>query len=350
MKKILIDAKWVYKGPPSGKVVVQSQLEEYKNYVDDYEITLLLDLNDPNIDLYKSWGFKTLKIPNISLLSNFFIFPILFFYKRFDSGIFQNSAPLFFLGDTYLFVHDIIFKSHPQFFTRFERIIFSLILVSFKLTDYVITISENEKNRICNYGYAEKENVFVINNGVDHLSTVENKSKEEALDFDGDFILYVGRINDRKNVKTIIQAMDFVSSDVKLVIAGAKDWKNSIGTSDSGRVIFKGFVSSHFLRKLYSEAKAFVFVSYEEGFGLPPLEAMMHEVPVIVSDRSCFPEICGEAPIYVDPDNPVDLANKIDYVCNDEELRKSMILKGKRIAKRYTWKGNVKQMISIIGS
>ena len=217
----------------------------------------------------------------------------------------------------------------------------------------MITISENEKLRIATYGYSERSNIFVIHNGVDHFLQLRNDSKKNNfelsnLKIEDDYVLYVGRINDRKNVKNLLVAMSLIQTNIKLIIVGASDWKNSVEANISDKIIHTGFVSESTLQELYKNAKAFVFVSYEEGFGLPPLEAMVNEVPVIVSNTSCFPEICGNAPIYVDPDNTIEIANEIDRVCNDLDLRRNMISLGKEVAAKYTWSGHVQKLISLI--
>src|SRR6185503_7722923 len=92
-------------------------------------------------------------------------------------------------------------------------------------------------------------------------------------------------------------------------------------------VIFPGFVSEGQLRWLYENCQAYVFPTLSEGFGLPPLEAMVHGAPVAASSASCVPEVCGDAAAYFDPHSPADMAKKLDNLLKDTNLRDDFVKK-----------------------
>jgi glycosyltransferase involved in cell wall biosynthesis len=162
------------------------------------------------------------------------------------------------------------------------------------------------------------------------------------------FILYVGNAYPHKNLERMIIAFgklitDYVL-DYQLVIAGKKDsfHKNlEEAVKESGledRVIFTGFVTDQELAGLYKNAKLYVFPSLSEGFGLPPLEAMAHDLPVASSNATCMPEILGDAAVYFDPKSVDDMAKAMLKVLTDQKLLEQLIKKGRAQVKQYSWK------------
>ena len=103
------------------------------------------------------------------------------------------------------------------------------------------------------------------------------------------------------------------------------------------KVIITGWVDEETLKQLYAKAKAFVFPSLSEGFGLPPLEAMTRGLPVVASRAGSLPEVLGNACHYFDPRDLEDMEKKIEEVLTQEKLRKSLIFKGKRQVNKYSW-------------
>jgi glycosyltransferase involved in cell wall biosynthesis len=112
-------------------------------------------------------------------------------------------------------------------------------------------------------------------------------------------------------------------------------------------VIFTGYVSEGRLRWLYEHAAAYVFPSLSEGFGLPPLEAMIHGAPVVSSNATCLPEIYGDAAHYFDPTDVSDMAKKIDDVLSNPKLREELVEKGKIQVKKYSWKRMTEQTLDV---
>ncbi len=169
------------------------------------------------------------------------------------------------------------------------------------------------------------------------------------------FILYLGTLEPRKNIEGIISAYDVLRrknnlpaqagelDEVKLIIAGGRGWKSKNilkqwQSSDyKDDIIFLGYVESEDKIYLYNLASVFVYPSFYEGFGYPPLEAMACGLPVITSFSSSLPEVVGEAAIMIDPYNINQIAEAIRQVLTDYELRDGLIKKGLERAKQFSW-------------
>ena len=157
-----------------------------------------------------------------------------------------------------------------------------------------------------------------------------NKIKKEK------YVLFVGNIEPKKNIKSLITAMSFVNPNIKLVIVGKKAWlwedqlKNVKKYLDDERVVFMDFIDDDELSVLYRNASCLVFPSLYEGFGLPVLEAMQHNCPVICSGITSLPEVAGDAALYIDTYDYKDIRNKISAILHNPELRMDMIEKGKK--------------------
>jgi glycosyltransferase involved in cell wall biosynthesis len=141
--------------------------------------------------------------------------------------------------------------------------------------------------------------------------------------------------------------------DYQLVIAGKKDsFHNSLeqAIADANlqdRVVFTGFVSDRELAGLYKNSKLYIFPSLSEGFGLPPLEAMAHGLPVASSNATCLPEVLGDAAVYFDPRSDAEMADAMLSVLSDEKLSNDLIKKGLKQVKKYSWKQTAKETLKI---
>jgi glycosyltransferase involved in cell wall biosynthesis len=169
------------------------------------------------------------------------------------------------------------------------------------------------------------------------------------------FIFFTGSLEPRKNLKNLIQAYSGldkrIRKDIKLVLAGFKGWQNkeimALLRKVKSDVFYLGYVSDAALRDLYNLATLFVYPSFYEGFGLPPLEAMACGCPVVVSNAASLPEVCGGAAYYVDPYNIESIAEGIHKVLTDEALRQSLIEKGLERAKLFSWEKSAKKHIEV---
>lgn len=217
----------------------------------------------------------------------------------------------------------------------------------------VIAISEFTKKEYIAHSGIREDKVSLTYEAADMLST--NPVRPEQIAADTKFLLYVGQQSDYKNIRRLMQAHQVLRAtrpDLELVLVGSlneaakrnKRWAEEKGLQG---IVFTGFVSDDELAWLYQNTKAYVFPSLMEGFGLPGLEAMMHDAPVASSSATCLPEVYGEAARYFDPTSVQDMANTVAEIIDNEDVRKDLIAKGKVQAAKYSWKRMAEQTKSV---
>ena len=240
-------------------------------------------------------------------------------------------------------IHDFSWEIYPEFHPK-ERIDYfqKNFYASVKRCDHIITGSEFTKHEIIQRTGISSDKISVIYHGIDHTlfypRTHHHIPKQK-------YILSVGSIEPRKNLKNLLLAYELLDSSIKdeyhLILVGAQGWKNDeiVGLMKKldKWVQYSGFVSDEALSSLYSEATLFVYPSLYEGFGIPPLEAMACGTAVIVSNASTLPEVCDDAAFYVDPMDIEAIKNGILTVLNNEALREDLIQKGLQRAKEFSW-------------
>lgn len=169
------------------------------------------------------------------------------------------------------------------------------------------------------------------------------------------FIMYIGRPTPHKNLARLIEAHQQLRQkhpDLLLVLAGKKDanyqlHEKTVCENGYDGVIFTDFIPDDQFRWLLEHCQAYCFPSLSEGFGLPGLEAMLHGAPVISSNATCLPEVYSDAAHYFNPYDVSDMAHAIDDVLSSPELRKELIEKGYKQAKKYSWKRMAQQTLSV---
>jgi len=251
-------------------------------------------------------------------------------------------------------VHDLSFLRYPQFFSGRQNFWHYALGVkrALRKADQIVAVSENTKNDIIELVGVAPEKISVIYSGNNlfppAVSAPVISQFLEAKNIPGRFILYLGTIEPRKNISGLIQAFNQLKAkdqfiDLKLVLAGAEGWKNkSIYKEREASfykkdIIFLGYISEQETEILYSRAQAFVYPSYYEGFGFPPLEAMAHDLPVVCSNVSSLPEVVGEAAILINPFKPEEITSALEIILTDEKARQDLIEKGRERAKMFSW-------------
>ena len=173
----------------------------------------------------------------------------------------------------------------------------------------------------------------------------------------GDYILFVGTLQPRKNLIRLIEAFSNLQSpisNIQLIIAGKKGWlyeETFRQVEELGlewKVVFTDYAPEGDLPALLSGASLFVFPSLYEGFGLPVLEAMACGTPVVCSNVSSLPEVAGEAAILVDPLDVEELATAMERVLGDEELRAELTERGFEQARRFSWEKCARQTLDVL--
>jgi len=225
----------------------------------------------------------------------------------------------------------------------------------------VLTISKSSKNDIINEYKVADNKVIVTYPGVKELKTEnlepKNMGKEqlaEQFGIKGDYILFVGTLQPRKNIVRLIEAFSKLKTDLELVIVGKKGWQyeeilnapEKFGVSE--KVKFLENVTDKELPSLYKNALLFILPSLYEGFGLPVLEAMQFGCPVITSNISSLPEAAGEAALYVNPESVEDIAEKLEKLINEPKLREELVKKGYEQVKKFSWEKTAKETLKVL--
>jgi glycosyltransferase involved in cell wall biosynthesis len=245
-----------------------------------------------------------------------------------------------------LTVHDLSTLDHPEWFERRFALWYGALLPQLiRKVRAIITVSHFSKERIVRFTSVDPDRVHVIYNGVDRRFRPANpKSIKRVLaDFDLDrpYVLFVGSLEPRKNLRILLEAWQLVSFDgATLAVVGAAGRQFSRCEFDliPKGVRLLGSVGDDVLPALYSAAAGFVYPSIYEGFGLPALEAMACGCPVAVSNISAHREVCGEAAMYFDPFSPEDVSSKLQWLLRlDGADRASVRERGLNRSARYTW-------------
>lgn len=230
---------------------------------------------------------------------------------------------------------------------------------------HVIAVSESTKRDLIEQLGLRADKITVVYEGVDHQKFKIQNSKFETdrvrkkYGIDGDYLLFVGTIQPRKNLVRLVEAfqktLKILNSQISLVIVGKEGWlADEIFQAPKKfaveeRVKFLGYVPTEDVALLLNGAKAFVFPSLYEGFGLPVLEALACGCPVVTSNISSMPEVVGEAGILVDPYSVVDMAWGLHQVLTmREEERKDTIQRGLRRVRHFSWEIAAQQTLSVL--
>ncbi len=299
-----------------------------------------------------------LNIPNklFDLSSRFLSFPALDRLAKTDL-IFSPHFNLLASGGSprVLTIPDLSFLHHPQFFSLKHRFWHWLqnIHRQAHTADKIVAVSEFTKSDIVNLLDVAPEKVSVIYPGISKIFSPSNPSSAARP-----YILYLGTIEPRKNVNLLIRAFNILKQepmfqDWQLVIAGRLGWlydqvlQEAKSSPFSGDIIFRGGVASQERVSLYNLAKVFVYPSFFEGFGFPPLEAQASGCPVIVSDRTSLPEVLGKTALYINPWKTEELAEAVRRLANDSGLRDQLVAAGIENAKKFDWQNSAAQTLKL---
>ena len=258
----------------------------------------------------------------------------------------QFSAPPFAPCPVVVSVHDLSFEHLPQTFNRRSWAQLRLtVRHSARRAAQIVTLSEHaRRDIIATYGISPVLVTAIPPAAPAHFGPINDEKELQRVRHNygilGDYILSVGSIQPRKNLQRLISAYARLRQArpehrlPQLVLVGKRAWRydetlraiQESGASDS--VIVTGYVPETDLPALYSGALCFVYPSYFEGFGLPPLEAMKCGAPVVVGDRTSLPEVVGDAGLLVDPFDVNAIAGAIESLIDNPNLRSELRVKG----------------------
>ena len=305
--------------------------------------------NNSKLSNSDNYIIKDVKIP-VSIL-NFLWYRLKtlsfsFFFKK-DIDLVHSPVPAIIPGNhkNIITVHDLCLFDRPELVSletikNFKKD----MLYSLNKSDGVIAVSKFTKERILkNFGQQFSTKIKVIYHGSDFDKVQERKPDKKLPD---KYLLFVGTIEPRKNIISILKALDKIikkHKDIKLVICGSRGWDNKQVFElldkkvEEKKVVLFEYIDRAELKYIYSRASLLVFPSIYEGFGLPILEAAYNGIPVACSDIPVFKEIFNDYPIYFDYKNSEDIAFKINDLLADKLKYNDKKNIAKEIKLKYTW-------------
>ena len=260
-----------------------------------------------------------------------------------------NTAPIFYSNKVST-VHDVAFELFSKSFSwRFRTAYRYIIPRVMRTSRKLITVSEFSRQEICSLYDLPHSRISVIPCGISNRFRPVEKSLKEK------YILAVSSINYQKNLHSLIKAFELINEgDTKLYVIGTqhKSFSKEVNLSgnslSSGKIVFLGYVDDDALRCYYANAVAFIFPSLYEGFGIPPLEAQACGCPCVVSNVASLPEIYRDSVIYCDPNSVSDIAEKINLLLSNDELRKQLIERGFTNTKRFSWLDSGSKIVKLV--
>jgi len=247
--------------------------------------------------------------------------------------------------------HDLSWLVWPEFYSVRGKWWHRALQLEKKYTtaQKIIAVSECTKIDILNFfPQVKPDNVVVVPSGISYpqLTREQKVDVQRELSLPDRFLLYVGNIEPRKNVLGIIEAfkkLQIKYPDLYLVLAGGSGWYKKYSQqvqkaiNINNRIIYLGYVNEEQKWVLYSLAQVFLWPSFYEGFGFPPLEAMSQGCPVVVSQSASLPEVVAAAGILINPFDLQDLVLAVDSLLTNESWRQQLIARGYQRVKEFSW-------------
>ena len=254
-----------------------------------------------------------------------------------------HTIPIIHPSRTFTTLHDIGFVDNPELYDKLSLLYhrFSAWL-AVRSAHHIFTISEFSRKRMADYYKCPENKITVTHLGVSPDFSTEKSENREKNDV-GKFILFIGRLEPKKNVLGMVKAFEMAGVNCDLIFAGrrvrTKDLDDYLASRQAlrDRVKFLGYIDEEQRRRLLLEAAVFLFPTFYEGFGLPILEAQAAGVPVITSNITSNPEIAGDGAVLVDPHNISEIAAAIKELLTNHELRNQKIKLGHENVKRFSW-------------
>ena len=268
------------------------------------------------------------------------------------------QQPIRYRGATITTIHDLttLRFNNPDktlLIFKFKQQVYKHVIKrAARKSSHIIVGSQFVKDDVIHFTGIKPEKITVTYEAADPITESPEAIAKLA---DKQFIMYIGRPTPHKNLERLIEAFTLIQAqhqELLLVLAGKKDAnyrriEKQVLKKSIKNVVFTDFVSEGQLRWMYENCAAYVFPSLSEGFGLPGLEAMLHGAPVLSSNATCLPEIYGDAARYFDPYDTLAIADSINAVLINPNLRTELIAKGKEQAAKYSWQRMAEQTLQI---
>lgn len=248
---------------------------------------------------------------------------------------------------TVVTIHDLIFRRYPQFYPTIDRKIYDWKFRSAcTRADVVMTVSESTKQDVIDFYNIPSEKIVVTyltcHEQFWRLRQSKNTTSTTLPDFPRHYLLYVGAVNERKNLLSIVQAIQQIAPQQRLplvVVGDGRAYRQQVAAYVQQHqlepwVLFKKIPFQHF-PTAYQNARALVYPSHYEGFGMPILEAQLCGTPVVTTRVSSLPEVGGNAALYVTPNDITELAAALQNITTDEQLYQQLVQRGFENSKRF---------------
>lgn len=328
--------------------------------------TRLLNMDQENNYILYSRKQLPLKLPP-NAKNKILKFPLLWTQIRLSAEMIFNSPDVLFVPAhtvpvihpqrTIAVIHGLEYEYFPETYSFFQWLKDKIgAYLSAKLAKIIITPSENTRNDLIRLYKINPEKIKVVYPGISPVDSTADEKEPEKNKIP--YLLFIGRIERRKNIINIVKAFEKIKADKqlahKLILAGKKGYgfDEIIDYIDKSR--FKreinviGYVSEREKDVLLRGASAFIFPTLYEGFGFPILEAMDRKAPVVASNKGSAPEIAGGAALLVDPDKIDNIADSIYKIITDKNLALELIKKGRENIKRFKWDKSIARIFEII--
>ena len=285
----------------------------------------------------------------------------------------KHRADVFFSPDSYLSLrsevptvmtcHDIVPLHQPESIPFATRKYYQHYLPKFlRRADHVLTVSEYVRQDIVQTVGLDPGKISVAYNGCREtfvpLQEVEKQKIRQQFSNGQEYFFYTGAIHPRKNIPRLIRAFDLfkqkTGAPVKLVLAGRLAWQTSDVTAALEQSRYRadihllGYVPEETLPKLMASAVALTYVSLSEGFGLPMLEAMHTDTPVLAANATCLPEIAGDAALLVDPMSENAMAQGLEKLWKDRVFGQNLVARGKVQRERFSWEVAAEKVYGVL--
>jgi len=269
------------------------------------------------------------------------------------------KADLFFSPDGYLslrtevpsvpVIHDINFAHRPEDLPLMTRWYYNFFFPRFaRKAHRICTVSEYSKSDIHKTYKIDFPLIHVVYNGANPGFAPAGDNEKQMLrdkySFGKPYFIFIGSLHPRKNLTNLVKAYNkYISasgSDINLLIVGSAMWnggKEYTSEEEKPRIIYTGRLEADELFKVLAGAHAMTFVPWFEGFGIPVLEAMYSDVPVLTSSLTSLPEVAGDAALFADPGDVDEIASKMKIIADDPLVRESLINKGRKQRKKFSW-------------
>jgi glycosyltransferase involved in cell wall biosynthesis len=332
------------------------QKNEYTLYVTEPSAFEMYDGRWPNFKVRRIIGY------NSRILRFFLSFNAQLRLHPADIFFVQFNAPPFTPCKIVTSIHDLSFEHLPETFKWHSQTQMKMtIRRTARNAAHIVTCSEYSRQDIIDtYKVAPEKITTIPLAAADWFHPVTNETELNRISIKyglpGDFLLGVGSVQPRKNLVRLIEAYSMLSDKrdlPPLILVGKKAWlyedslKAAVEHGVDDKVRFTDFVPDEDLPGLYTLSTCFVYPSFFEGFGIPPLEAMQCGSPVITGDRTSLPEVVGDAGILVDPFDVTSIADAIERMLSDADLREELRQKGFERASRFSWLRSARETLDV---